>query len=92
MPAVPAGAIQRRTRQKSVGEMSVIYRERDGVRYSELSCPDCAGDKFVVSQNALDFYADQSPALPYLCPQCRRRRNPRSTLYGLMHQMQPAAI
>ena len=69
----------------------VIYRERDGVSYSELSCAGCR-HAYVASQNALDFYYDQAPAMPYYCPTCRRQHNPQAALYDLVHQMQPAAI
>lgn len=71
--------------------MAIIYRARGGIRYSELSCAGCK-HTFAVSQDALDFYYDQSPALPYYCPTCRRQHNPQAALYDLVHQMQPAAI
>lgn len=71
--------------------MMVIYRERDGIRYSELSCAGCHRT-FVVSQDALDFYYDQSPALAYLCPTCRQERDQNAVLYDAQHCRQPAAI
>lgn len=71
--------------------MAIIYRERDEVRYSELSCAGC-DRTFVVSQAVLDFYYDQSPALPYCCPACRLRRDPQAVVYGRVYQTWPAAI
>ena len=71
--------------------MTTIYRVRDGVRYAEVSCIDC-GSHNAVSEDALDFYYNQSPALPYYCPACRLRRDPQALLYGQAHQLWPAAI
>lgn len=62
--------------------MTIIYRARGQVRYSELSCSDCHRDNFVVSEDALDFYYESAPAQPYLCPTCRRRHDPNAVLYG----------
>lgn len=71
--------------------MAIIYRVRDGVSYSELSCHSCHR-YFAASQGALDFYYDQSPAQSYLCPACRRQRDPQAALYSWWHRWQPAAI
>lgn len=71
--------------------MAIIYHERDGVRYSELSCAGCHRT-FAVSQDVLDFYYDQAPAQPYLCPACRRQHDPRAAVHGQVHQSWPAAI
>ena len=68
--------------------MSVIYRARGDVRYSELSCAACHRDNFVVSENALDFYYELAPAQPYLCPTCRLRRDANAPLYGQRHRPQ----
>lgn len=71
--------------------MAIIYRQRAGIRYSELSCAGCHRD-FAASEDALNFYYDQAPALPYLCPTCRRERDQNAVLYDAQHCRQPAAI
>lgn len=71
--------------------MAIIYRERDGIRYSELSCTTCR-DGFAVSQQVLDFYDSLAPAQPYLCPTCRRWRDQNAVVYGSRHHLWMAPI
>jgi len=61
-----------------------IYKTHRGIRYVEVQCSACRRDNHVVSEDALEFYAMAAPFQPYLCPTCRKRRDPDAALYGEM--------
>lgn len=64
----------------------ITYHTHRGIRYAELPCAECRDGNHVVSEDAMEFYAMAAPFQPYLCPTCRKRRDPDAALYGEVRQ------
>ena len=62
--------------------MTITYNVHRGIRYTEVPCSECRQGDYLVSAPALELFAMDAPFQTYVCPTCRKQRDPDAALYA----------